>query len=221
MYTDFLDSLRFDDRGLVAVVAQDYRTGEVLMLAWANREAVEQTLLTGKVHYWSRSRDELWLKGATSGAFQMLRSMRVDCDRDALLVEIEQLGGGACHTGARSCFYTSATGKSAAREFDILEQLDAVIELRRSAEPSESYVSKLLHKKEDSRLKKIGEEAVELVCALKDGSPAAVEETADLLFHVAVALHGRDQDLASVKAVLAERFGYSGIAEKAARSEGT
>jgi phosphoribosyl-AMP cyclohydrolase len=98
--------LRFDKgEGLLPVIAQDHRTGEVLMLAYMNREAWERTLETGTVHYWSRSRKQLWLKGETSGHVQILKSAFVDCDRDAILVKVEQRGGAACHTGYRSCFF--------------------------------------------------------------------------------------------------------------------
>lgn len=100
-----IDSLRFDDRGLIPAIAQDAGTGEVLMMAWMNREAVARTLETGAVTYWSRSRGELWVKGATSGHVQRLVEFRFDCDRDCLLVRIEQTGP-ACHTNRRSCFYT-------------------------------------------------------------------------------------------------------------------
>lgn len=102
-------SLRFDAGGLIPAVAQDHRTGEVLMVAWMNREAVERTLATGEVTYWSRSRNELWIKGATSGHVQRLVDFRLDCDRDCLLVLIEQTGP-ACHTNRRSCFYTAVRG---------------------------------------------------------------------------------------------------------------
>ena len=100
------DTLRYDDRGLVAAVAQDAGTGEVLMLAWMNRDAVAETLRTGRVTYWSRSRGALWRKGETSGHVQRLREMRVDCDRDALLLLVDQTGP-ACHTNRRTCFYTA------------------------------------------------------------------------------------------------------------------
>jgi phosphoribosyl-AMP cyclohydrolase len=101
-----LDSLKFDPQGLIPAIAQDYRDGEILMMAWMNRLAIEQTLTTGEVHYWSRSRQELWHKGATSGHLQKLKQFFYDCDRDVILVKIEQVGGIACHTGARSCFFT-------------------------------------------------------------------------------------------------------------------
>jgi phosphoribosyl-AMP cyclohydrolase len=98
--------------GLLPVIAQDHETGEVLMLAYMNRQAWEKTLETGKVHYWSRSRDKLWLKGETSGHFQLLKAAFIDCDLDTILVKVEQLGGAACHKGYRSCFYRKVQGES-------------------------------------------------------------------------------------------------------------
>ncbi len=98
-------SLNFDGQNLIAAIAQDHKTKEVLMLAWMNEEAFEKTLATGEAHYWSRSRGELWHKGATSGAIQKIREIRIDCDQDAVILLIEQAGNGACHTGRRSCFY--------------------------------------------------------------------------------------------------------------------
>lgn len=99
-----IEQLKFNDAGLIPAIAQDAESGEVLMLAWMNREALEKTVETGEVHYWSRSRSELWHKGATSGNIQRVRDIRTDCDKDVILVRIEQVGGAACHTGRRSCF---------------------------------------------------------------------------------------------------------------------
>jgi len=105
--TELLPELRFDERGLVAAIAQQHDTGEVLMVAWMNRAAIEETLRTGQVHYWSRSRNALWRKGETSGQAQRLKELRLDCDGDALLLLVDQHGV-ACHTGRRSCFYRAA-----------------------------------------------------------------------------------------------------------------
>ena len=109
----WLDAIKWDANGLVPAIAQDHGTGRVLMVAWMNREAIERTLETGEVHYWSRSRQELWHKGATSGHTQALRGLRYDCDADVLLLSIEQTGDVACHTGARSCFYDDGPAPSA------------------------------------------------------------------------------------------------------------
>ncbi|MDX1978134.1 MAG: phosphoribosyl-AMP cyclohydrolase [Pseudanabaenaceae cyanobacterium bins.68] len=101
-----ISSLKFDSQGLIPAIAQDYQDGTVLMVAWMNPEAIRQTLATGEVHYWSRSRQQLWHKGATSGHLQQLKQFFYDCDRDVILVKVEQIGNIACHTGARSCFFT-------------------------------------------------------------------------------------------------------------------
>jgi phosphoribosyl-AMP cyclohydrolase len=107
---EILSQLKFDDKGLLTAIAQDYQTNEILMVAFMNREALQKTVETGKAHYFSRSRGKLWLKGESSGHIQVVRGMCIDCDADAVLMKIEQLGGGACHTGYRSCFYRSIDG---------------------------------------------------------------------------------------------------------------
>jgi phosphoribosyl-AMP cyclohydrolase len=104
--TELLNSLKFDDKGLIPAIAQDYQDNAVLMVAWMNRESIIQTLTTGEVHYWSRSRQSLWHKGESSGHIQKLKQFFYDCDRDVILVKIEQIGNIACHTGTRSCFFT-------------------------------------------------------------------------------------------------------------------
>ncbi|MFN5857546.1 MAG: phosphoribosyl-AMP cyclohydrolase [Pseudanabaenaceae cyanobacterium] len=106
---DWIDTLKFDQNGLIAAIAQDATDGAVLMMAWMNRESIKLTLTTGEAHYWSRSRQELWHKGATSGHIQKVKQFFYDCDRDTLLIKIEQVGGIACHTGARSCFFTEVS----------------------------------------------------------------------------------------------------------------
>jgi phosphoribosyl-AMP cyclohydrolase len=103
---EWIESLKYDANGLIPAIAQDYQDGMVLMMAWMNREAIALTIATGEVHYWSRSRSELWHKGATSGHIQKVKQLFYDCDRDTILVKIEQVGNVACHTGARSCFFT-------------------------------------------------------------------------------------------------------------------
>lgn len=105
LQNSWLDAVKWDDKGLVAAVAQDVKTMEVLMLAWMNRESLQLTLSTGDAHYWSRSRQALWKKGATSGHIQHVKELRLDCDGDAILMKVEQIGGIACHTGRRRCFF--------------------------------------------------------------------------------------------------------------------
>ncbi len=106
MSNNWIETLKYDDKKLIAAIAQDHQDGTILMMAWMNRQALELTIATGEVHYWSRSRQELWHKGATSGHIQKLKQLFYDCDRDVILVKIEQIGNIACHTGARSCFFT-------------------------------------------------------------------------------------------------------------------
>ena len=209
-----LSALRFNDAGLIPAVAQDWLDGAVLMVAWMNREAIVRTLETGEVHYWSRSRAELWHKGATSGHIQTLRGWRVDCDADVLLLTIEQRGDVACHTGARSCFYDegfapSAGGASApAPPADACTELMRVIEGRRDTPEPGSYTNTLLAGGDNRILKKIGEESAEFVMACKDGDPAETAgEAADILFHLQVALAHHGVSWRAVQQVLAERRG--------------
>jgi phosphoribosyl-ATP pyrophosphohydrolase/phosphoribosyl-AMP cyclohydrolase len=206
--------LRFNADGLIPAVAQDWLDGAVLMVAWMNREALACTLATGEVHYWSRSRRELWHKGATSGHTQRLRGLRYDCDADVLLLTIEQVGHGACHTGARSCFYeqgplpTVGGPAAPAPPADACTELMRVIEGRRERPEPGSYTNKLLEGGDNSILKKIGEESAEFVMACKDGQAEAIAgEAADLVFHLQVALAHHGVSWRQVQEVLAARRG--------------
>ena len=210
----WLGQLRFNDAGLIPAIAQDWLDGAVLMVAWMNHEALERTLASGEVHYWSRSRAELWHKGASSGHFQKLRGLRYDCDADVLLLTIEQRGDVACHTGARSCFYDdgpmpSAGGAGAAPPpADVCTELMRVIEDRRDRPEPGSYTNKLLEGGDNRILKKIGEESAEFVMACKDGDAAEIAgEAADILFHLQVALAHHGVSWRSVQQVLAQRRG--------------
>jgi phosphoribosyl-ATP pyrophosphohydrolase/phosphoribosyl-AMP cyclohydrolase len=194
-----LDSLDFaKGGGVVTVVTQDAASGEVLMVAAADREALERTLASGEMHYRSRTRG-LWHKGATSGHIQRVVSLTADCDRDAVLARVRQVGV-ACHTGTRSCF-------DGAPDADALTALDTVI-ARRADERGRavaSYTHRLLDDR-NLRLKKLGEECSELVVALADGDgPRAVEEAADLLYHMLVGLRANGLSLEEVRAVLSAR----------------
>jgi phosphoribosyl-ATP pyrophosphohydrolase/phosphoribosyl-AMP cyclohydrolase len=207
-------SLRFNEAGLIPAVAQDWLDGAVLMVAWMNREAIERTLASGEVHYWSRSRQELWHKGATSGHTQALKGLRYDCDADVLLLTIEQRGDGACHTGARSCFYDqgpspSAGGPAAAQPpADVCTELMRVIEGRRDVPEPGSYTNKLLEGGDNRILKKIGEESAEFVMACKDDNAAEIAgEAADIVFHLQVALAHHGVRWRQVQQVLAARRG--------------
>lgn len=199
-----LDTLNFDKgSGTVTVVAQDAVTGAVLMVAAADREALEHTLATGEMHYRSRTRG-LWHKGATSGNVQRVVSLDSDCDGDALLARVVPAGP-ACHTGTTSCFGESALAADAIALLDTTIAARATIPAAPNAAPS--YTRRLLGDR-NLRLKKLGEEAAELVTACADGdAERAREETADLLYHALVALHALGGSLADVRAVLAARVG--------------
>nr|WP_255347418.1 bifunctional phosphoribosyl-AMP cyclohydrolase/phosphoribosyl-ATP diphosphatase HisIE [Cyanobium sp. PCC 7001] len=206
--------LRFNADGLIPAVAQDWLDGAVLMVAWMNREALERTLATGEVHYWSRSRQELWHKGATSGHIQRLRGLRYDCDADVLLLSIEQAGQVACHTGARSCFYeqgplpTEGGAAAPPPPADVCTELMRVIEGRRDRPEPGSYTNKLLEGGANRILKKIGEESAEFVMACKDDQADAIAgEAADLVFHLQVALAHHGVSWRQVQQVLAARRG--------------
>ncbi len=200
--------LTFDDRGLIPAVVQDAATGEVLMVAWMNEEALRLTQETGQAHFWSRSRQELWHKGATSGNFMNVREMRVDCDADTLLVLVDPAGP-ACHTGERSCFYRRLGQPSediGSREAHILDELFAVILDRQANRPAGSYTAHLLGAGEDEILKKVGEEAMEVILAAKgQGNGRLVAEMADLIYHLLVLLAARGLSLDAVRAELTRR----------------
>ena len=194
------ESLAYDAAGLVPVVVQDAASGDVLMVAYANREALERTALTGLAHFWSRSRGALWRKGETSGHEMRVREVRADCDRDALLMVVDPAGP-ACHTGARTCF-----GDETPTLAGMPEELGRVIAARASAAPAASYTAKLLAKGPDHVLKKIGEEATEVVLAAKSESDERLaEEAADLLYHLMVAMAQRRVPFARALEVLRER----------------
>jgi phosphoribosyl-ATP pyrophosphohydrolase/phosphoribosyl-AMP cyclohydrolase len=194
------DGLVFDANGLVPVVAQDRASGDVLMLAWANAEAVAKTAETGLAHFWSRSRKALWRKGETSGHALRVVEARADCDRDTLLLVVEP-DGPACHTGSRTCF-----GEGSATAAGMLEELARVVRSRRGAEPDASYTARLLAKGQGAVLKKIGEEATEVVLAASaESDERLAAESADLLFHLLVALEQRKLPLARVMDELRRR----------------
>jgi phosphoribosyl-ATP pyrophosphohydrolase/phosphoribosyl-AMP cyclohydrolase len=214
--------LRFDQHGLLPAVAQDARTGRVLMVAWMNAEAVAATRATGLATFWSRSRGKLWQKGESSGHTLIVRELRVDCDGDTLLLLCEAAGP-ACHTGAETCFFTSADGqlvdRPAGAPVGVLARLEQVIEARRDGATGErSYTRSLLDGGMGKILAKLAEEHGELAVEL-DGGPddKVVHESADVIFHLLVALAARDVPLARVCAELERRFGQSGHAEKASR----
>ncbi len=201
------DEIRTNNDGLLPVVVQDYKTQEVLMVAYMNREAFEATVRTGRMTYWSRSRQELWVKGLTSGHFQYVRELRIDCDNDTLLAKVMQVGA-ACHTGNRSCFYRTVLRK----EYDdtnplaVFEDVFSVI-LDRKAHPKEgSYTNYLFDKGIDKILKKVGEEATEIVIAAKNPDPEEIKyEISDFLYHVMVLMAEKGVSWEDITKELARR----------------
>ena len=185
--------LKVSEQGLIPVVVQDYQNEEVLMVAYMNQEAFETTLRTGVMTYWSRSRQELWVKGLTSGHYQYLKELRVDCDNDTLLARVAQVGA-ACHTGNRSCFYRMALKKDAPQRnpMKVFEDVYATIEDRRQHPKEGSYTNYLFEKGIDKILKKCGEEAAEIIIAAKNPNPEEIKyEVADYLYHLMVLMSER------------------------------
>lgn len=214
-----LDELKWDRDGLIPALVQEARTGEILMLAWMDRQALSQTVETRLAHYWSRSRQALWQKGETSGHRQHVEAIYADCDRDAILLLVHQEGV-ACHTGSRTCFFHElAVGTPPPKALTgpvILDVVERVIQSRK-AEPSPgSYVADLLKKGEAQICRKIGEEASEVVTAALggEGETRLVEEVADLWFHTMVLLGSRGISLRRVFEELGQRH-----QKKAAGSE--
>ena len=206
------ERVRFDRSGLVPVVAQDVATGDVLTLAYANREAVEKTLASGEAHYYSRSRSELWRKGATSGNTQRVVEVKLDCDGDTLLYVVEPRGP-ACHTGENSCFFTSLAGDGvgvvSTGEQDVLfgtmvERLAGTIAQRHREMPEGSYTVSLIEGGPERLAQKVGEEAVEVVVAALSGERLP-EEAADLVYHLLVLLEERGVGTEQMARVLHDR----------------
>ena len=197
-------AVRFDAQGLIPAVVQEATTGEVLMVAWMNAEALERTLATRSTHFWSRSRQALWQKGETSGHRQHVEAVYADCDADTLLVLAHQEGV-ACHTGSRTCFFTALQGPGAAG--NMLDRIERIVAERKVSPPAGSYVAGLLAKGEAAVCRKIGEEATEVITAALggEGDRRVVEEMADLWFHTLVLLGERSIPVRDVLEELARR----------------
>jgi phosphoribosyl-ATP pyrophosphohydrolase/phosphoribosyl-AMP cyclohydrolase len=200
--------VRFNDDGLVPCVTQDARSGEMLTLAWMNAEALDLTRQSGEVHFFSRSRQEIWHKGETSGNTQRVVELRIDCDEDAILALVEPAGP-ACHTGERTCFFRTAEGETASEPVpaEALAELQRTLDERASGRPEGSYTVTLLDNSELAA-GKVLEEAEEVTRAVREESDERVaEEAADVLYHLAVLLKSREVPLDRVMEVLNGRRG--------------
>lgn len=199
---------KLNSDGMVPVIVQDYRTLEVLMMAYMNEEAYEQTLKTGKMTYYSRSRQELWLKGATSGHFQYVKSLTADCDMDTILAKVSQVGA-ACHTGNRTCFFNEITKKDyeeSANPLQVFEEVFDVIKDRKIHPKEGSYTNYLFDKGIDKILKKLGEEATEIVIAAKNPNANEIKyEISDFLYHMMVLMAEKDVTWEEITTELANR----------------
>ena len=205
-----IDQLKFNEDGLMPVIIQDHESGQILMFAYTNAEALSKTLETGLTHFWSRSRKKIWNKGEESGNIQKVKEIFVDCDKDTLLVTVDQTGV-ACHTGEQSCFYTKLDSTSEmAPSFvgSALNRVFNVIEDRKENPKKDSYVNKLLNEGTDKILKKIGEEAGETIIAAKnDTKEEFVYEITDLWFHSLVLLSKMGLSPDDINSELERRFG--------------
>lgn len=226
MTPSLIEHIDWNKTPLLPVIAQDFATGEVLMLAYMNEESLRLTLETSQAHYFSRSRQALWKKGESSGHFQNVKEAYLDCDQDTLLLKVEQLGV-ACHTGRNTCFFNRIDINEAPKEptckiekYSIQDKIYHIIQERKLADPKSSYVASLLHKGENSILKKVVEEAGEFCFAVKDNDEKEIiYEAADVMFHTLVALGLKNIHPDRISQELERRFGLSGIAEKNSRND--
>ena len=230
---ELLNIVKFDKDGLVPVIAQDYHSKHIRMLAYMNKEALTKTLETGDVYYYSRSRQKLWLKGEESGHFQHLKGMSVDCDGDTLLIQIEQVGGVSCHTGNATCFYrnvdaltkgsqcvaptnetskcTTPTNKGSQcvaptnDDLSFLSKLESVIKDRKENPVEGSYTNYLFREGLDKILKKVGEEATETIIAAKTKRDDVIYEVSDLVYHLTVLLSELNISWSEIKSELEKR----------------
>lgn len=200
-----MKEIKYDQNGLVPVIIQDSESKQVLTLAYANEEALQKTMENGETWLFSRSRQELWNKGATSGNTQKVVSVQVDCDGDSVIYEVIP-NGPACHTGAQSCFSETIYGERNESAGDMLEELKSLISNRQSEMPEGAYTTYLFEEGVDKICKKIGEEAAEVIIAAKNRDPEELSmETADLFYHVMVLLQEQGVDLNQVMSVLKDR----------------
>ena len=222
---EVLSRVDWDKSILLPVIVQDNANNEVLMMAYMNKEALELSLQTKIAHYFSRSKQRIWKKGESSGHIQTIHSFSIDCDNDTLLIKVTQEGV-ACHTGHRSCFFTELeSGESNSKvevdttaTYGVIDTLYHTIQDRKNADPKTSWTAKLIHKGENTILKKVVEEAGEFSFAYKDNDEnEMIYEAADLTYHMLVALAVKNISPDRIKQELARRFDMSGIAEKKSR----
>ncbi len=200
-------NIKFDVVGLVPVIAQDIYTGEIRMLAYANQEAIEKTVETGYAHYFSRSRNEIWKKGETSGELQEVLEIRIDCDEDALIYMIRQHKDIACHTGNRNCFFRAFKSQKTIMPFEIIPELERTIRDRIQNPKENSYTSKLIKDGLDRIIQKIGEEAIESIIAFKNKSKnEIIYEVSDLMYHLVLGLNYLDIPFEDIEHELIRRY---------------
>jgi len=222
-----IDTIDWQKIDLLPVVVQDVQNGEVLMMAYMDKEALELSLTTKIAHYFSRSKQRIWKKGESSGHIQTIHSFNIDCDNDTLLIKVTQEGV-ACHTGRRSCFFTELESGDVVSEvevntdatYGVIDTLYHTIQERKNADPTTSWTAKLFSKGDNTILKKVVEEAGEFCFAYKDNDEGEmVYEAADLTYHMLVALAAKNVSPDRIKQELARRFDMSGIAEKNSRKD--
>jgi len=224
---EILNRVDWEKSELLPVIVQEQESNEVLMMAYMNREALTLSLQTKVAHYFSRSKQRIWKKGESSGHIQEIHSFNIDCDNDTLLIKVTQTGV-ACHTGRKSCFFTELESGDAKGEvevssealYGVIDTLYHTIQERKLADPSTSWTAKLIHKGENTILKKVVEEAGEFAFAYKDDDETEmIYEAADLTYHMLVALAVKNISPDRIKQELARRFDMSGIAEKNSRED--
>lgn len=210
--TELMKIIKFDSNGLIPVIAQDYHSKHIRMLAYMNKEALEKTLDTGDVYYYSRSRQKLWKKGEESGHAQFLKGMSVDCDGDTLLIQIEQVGGISCHTGNATCFYRNIEiteskniVKEISKDSSFLSNLENIIKERKVNPKEGSYTNYLFTEGLDKILKKFGEEATETIIAAKTKREDVIYEVSDLMYHLTVLLAELNISWSEIKTELEKR----------------
>lgn len=228
MSKDLLKAINWDKVELIPVVVQEIDSNEVLMLAYMDKQALELTLSTKVAHYFSRSKQRIWKKGESSGHIQNVHEILIDCDEDSIVLKVEQVGGSACHTGQKSCFYRNLeSGESitqpVSNEADMYSVIDILyhtIESRKSGDDEKSYTASLFKKGENTILKKVAEEVAEFAYAVKDkNTEEIIYEAADVVYHMLVALSYSDVNPDRIKSELKRRFGISGIEEKNSRTK--